>query len=125
MAGTTTGGTTTYPVTIRIDEMGGLLPGMNATAAIVTESAEDVLSIPTCGPRPAATTCWSPRIPPAPPTRTPAWTASGTATSTSRWTTGVSDDDYIDITSGLQEGDTVAYDSSYSTSDASPAMYNW
>lgn len=45
-AGTTTGGTTTYPVTIRIDEMGDLLPGMNATAEIVTESADNVLSVP-------------------------------------------------------------------------------
>ena len=34
-AGTTTSGTTTYPVTIRIDDYGQLLPGMNATAEIV------------------------------------------------------------------------------------------
>ena len=27
-------------------------------------------------------------------------------------TTGVSDDDYIAVTSGLEEGDTIAYDSS-------------
>ena len=33
-AGTTTGGTTTYPVTIRIDDTGSLMPGMNATAAL-------------------------------------------------------------------------------------------
>ena len=30
-AGTTSGGTTTYPVTVRIDDTGDLLPGMNAT----------------------------------------------------------------------------------------------
>ena len=35
-AGTTAGGTTTYPVTIRIDDTGDLLPGMNATAKITT-----------------------------------------------------------------------------------------
>lgn len=28
------GGTTTYPVTIRIDDTGSLMPGMNATAAL-------------------------------------------------------------------------------------------
>ena len=33
-AGTTSGGTTTYPVTIRIDATGSLMPGMNATAAL-------------------------------------------------------------------------------------------
>ena len=36
----------------------------------------------------------------------------------SRWlvyvkvTTGISDDDYIEVKSGLQEGDTIAYDNS-------------
>ena len=33
-AGTTIGSTTTYPVTIRIDDTGSLMPGMNATAAL-------------------------------------------------------------------------------------------
>ena len=33
-ADTTTGSTTTYPVTIRIDDTGSLMPGMNATAAL-------------------------------------------------------------------------------------------
>ena len=45
-AGTTAGGTTTYPVTIRIDDTGDLLPGMNATAEITTASTENALSIP-------------------------------------------------------------------------------
>ncbi len=38
-AGTTAGGTTTYPVTIRIDDTGDLLPGMNATAEITGRPA--------------------------------------------------------------------------------------
>jgi len=45
-AGTTAGGTTTYPVTIRINDTGDLLPGMNATAEITTASTENALSIP-------------------------------------------------------------------------------
>ena len=44
--GTTTSGTTTYPVTIRIDDYGELMPGMNATVSIVVDSAENALSIP-------------------------------------------------------------------------------
>ncbi len=47
VAGTTTsGGITTYPVTVRIDETDGLLPGMNVDAEIILYSAEDVLAIP-------------------------------------------------------------------------------
>lgn len=39
-SGTTTGGTTTYPVTIRIDDTGDWLPGMNATAEIDVAAAK-------------------------------------------------------------------------------------
>ena len=46
VAGTTSGGITTYPVTVRIDETDGLLPGMNVDAEIVISSADDVLAIP-------------------------------------------------------------------------------
>lgn len=45
--GTTADGVTTYPVTIRIDETEGLLPGMNVDAQIVVESVSQVLSVPT------------------------------------------------------------------------------
>ncbi len=43
---TTSGGVTQYPVTVRIDEVGELLPGMNVTGEIVIEKAEGVLAIP-------------------------------------------------------------------------------
>ena len=39
MKGTANGGTTTYPVTIRIDDTDGLRPGMNANAEIVVAEA--------------------------------------------------------------------------------------
>ena len=39
MKGSSNGGTTTYPVTVRIDETEGLRPGMNANAEIVTAEA--------------------------------------------------------------------------------------
>ena len=44
--GTTSGGVTTYPVTIRIDETDLLLPGMNVDITIVVEESAGVLSIP-------------------------------------------------------------------------------
>lgn len=44
--GITSGGTTTYPVTIQINKPDGLLPGMNVDAEIVIESKSDVLAIP-------------------------------------------------------------------------------
>lgn len=46
VAGTSSSGTTTYPVTIRIDETDGLLPGMNVDATITLDSAGGVLAIP-------------------------------------------------------------------------------
>ena len=44
--GATAGGVTSYPVTIRIDDTDGLLPGMNVQASIVVHSLENVVAIP-------------------------------------------------------------------------------
>lgn len=44
---TNSGGVTQYPVTVRIDEVGDLLPGMNVTGEIIIEEAKDVLAVPT------------------------------------------------------------------------------
>lgn len=46
ISGTTQNGVTTYPATVIIDEPGELLPGMNISAEIVVDSAENVLAIP-------------------------------------------------------------------------------
>ncbi len=43
---TTSGGVTQYPVTVRIDKVGDLLPGMNVTGEIVVAKSEGVLAIP-------------------------------------------------------------------------------
>ena len=111
--GVVTGGTTTYPVTIRIDEMGDLLPGMNATAEIVTESADNVLSVPNAAITRGNYVLVTKDSP-------SAANADDSMTAPDGYVyvkveTGVSDDDYIAITSGLTAEDTVAYDSSYST----------
>ena len=43
---TTSGGVTQYPVTVRIDKVGDLLPGMNVTGEIIIEKVEDVIALP-------------------------------------------------------------------------------
>ena len=116
-SGTTTGGTTTYPVTIRIDEMGDLLPGMNATAEIVTESAENTLSVPNEAIVRGSYVLVTKDSP-------SAVNADDSMTAPEGYvyvkvTTGVSDDDYIAVTSGLQAGDTVAYNSALNISGSS------
>ena len=105
--GTTTGGTTTYPVTIRIDDYGALMPGMNATASIVVESAEDALSIPNGAVVRGGYVLVTADSPSA---ANAADLAAPDGYVYVRVETGVSDDDYIEVTSGLTEADTIAYD---------------
>ena len=110
VAGTSTGSATTYPVTIRIDETDGLLPGMNVDATISLDSASDVLAIPSAALNRGNTVLVTADSPSA---------ANGTLVESSSEdgesyysvavTIGVSGEDYIEITSGLQEGDTVVY----------------
>ena len=74
--GTTTDGFTTYPVTILLSEYGALNPGMNVSADIIVEQAQQVLCIPT-PPSPAAIRSWLPRMGPwaktAPCSTPPSW----------------------------------------------------
>ena len=103
-------GTTTYPVTIRIDDFGELLPGMNATAEIEVASASDALSIPSAAVirgNYVLITADSPSAANADPSMT-----APEGYVYVKVQTGVSDNDNIQITSGLTEQDTVAYESS-------------
>ena len=101
--GFTSGGTTSYPVTIRIDETKGLLPGMNVDARIVIESKTGVLAIPNDALLRGSRILMK-SIEPAQDTATDAPEGFRYV----RVETGVSDNDYIEITSGLSEGDEVA-----------------
>lgn len=106
VAGTTSGGITSYPVTIRIDETEGLLPGMNVDAEIVIASAEDTLAIPNGAVSRGSlvlVTEDSPSAANAVEQEAPEGYVYVQVE------TGVSDDDYIQIISGLQQGDTVGY----------------
>ncbi len=118
-AGTTSGGTTTYPVTIRIDDTGDLLPGMNATASITTSSAENVLSIPNAAVVRGNYVLVTQDSPSAANADTTMTAPEGYVYV--KVATGTSDDDYIEVTSGLQEGDTVAYSASSTASDSGDA----
>lgn len=99
--GTTSGGVTTYPVTVEITDFDDeLLPGMNIDVEIVTSRAEDVLSVPVSAVNRGNTvyvkgdkTDENDRAP------------EGFKTVTVE--TGVYNDSLIEIVSGLFEGDTV------------------
>ena len=110
VAGTSTGSATTYPVTIRIDETDGLLPGMSVDATIELASAQGVLAIPSAALNRGNTVLVTGDSPSAESgTLVESTTEGGEDYYSVEVTTGVSGDDYIEITSGLQEGDTVAY----------------
>lgn len=115
VAGNTSGGTTTYPVTIRIDQTEGLRPGMNANAEIVTAKSSQTLTVPNAaiirGSYVLVTTD-SPS----------AANADESMTAPEGYVyvpvkTGVSGDDYTEILSGLCAEDTIAYDPTTVTTD--------
>ena len=110
VAGTSSGSATTYPVTIRIDDTDGLLPGMSVDATIELAAAQDVLAIPSAALNRGNTvlvTAGSPSA--ANGTLVEATTEDGEDYYSVEVTTGVIGDSYIEIVSGLQEGDTVVY----------------
>ena len=116
-AGTTSGGTTTYPVTIRIDDTGSLMPGMNATAVIDIASAEDALSVPNAAIVRGSYVLVTESSPSA-SNADPSMKAPDGYVYV-KVTTGVSDDDYIAVISGLEEGDTIAYAADAATKSSS------
>lgn len=108
-------GVSTYPVTVTMDEVGDLLPGMNVDGVITLEEADDVLTIPVdalmrgnqvyikdesvkeqSGPVPAGYKAVEVE-------------------------TGLTNDSYVEIKSGLSEGD-VVYVAKSSTSSANSMM---
>ena len=116
MKGSSNGGTTSYPVTVRIDETEGLRPGMNANAEIVIAEAGNALAVPNAAIVRGGyvlVTKDSPSAANADPDMT---APEGYVYVPVK--IGVSDDDYTQIISGVTGNDTVAYDpSSVSTDD--------
>lgn len=109
--GTTSGGVTSYPVTVIIDEPGDLMPGMNISADILVEQVENALVVPVGAVARGNTVL------------IPDEGAIGKDGSIDpskleqvQVTLGANDDSYIQITSdNLKEGDTVIIEQSYSS----------
>ena len=108
VAGTTQNGVTTYPVTVRIDDApDGLLPGMNVDATIVVEEYKDALTVPVAAVQRGNTVYVKDDS-----AKNTDNTMVGGTTLPDGWReatveTGLSDDNNIEITSGLSEGDVV------------------
>ena len=116
MKGTSNGGTTTYPVTIRIDDTDGLRPGMNANAEIVVAEANNALVVPNAAVMRGSYVLVTKDSPSATNADTTMEAPEGFVYVPVK--TGVSDDDYTQIVSGIQEGDTIGYDPSSVSSDS-------
>lgn len=98
--GVSENGVTNYPVTVRITDFGELLPGMNVDAEIVVDEAENALTIPVSSLNRGNTVYVAGE-------KTDENDKAPEGYKTVSVTTGISDDDYIEIKSGLKEGDMV------------------
>ena len=107
LTGSASGGTTTYPVTVRVDQPGPLMPGMNASAKIEVGRAENALAVPAAalvrGGYLLVTDTSPSAARPAPGMQAPAGYVYVAVEP------GLSDNDFLEIKSGIQETDTVAY----------------
>ena len=116
MKGDTSGGTTTYPVIVRIDETDGLRPGMNANAEIVVAQAKNALTVPNAAIVRGNYVLVRQDSPSA--VNADASMSAPEGYVYVKVKTGVSDDNYTQVTSGLSESDTIAYDPSSVSSDS-------
>ncbi len=99
--GTTSGGVTTYPVTIVITDFDeDLLPGMNIDVEITTSQAKDVLAIPITAVNRGNTVYIKGE-------KTDAADKAPEGYKTVKVETGVFNNEYIEVKSGLTEKDTV------------------
>lgn len=106
--GNSSNGVTTYPITVTLDEFGALLPGMNINATVVLQQAEDVLVVPMNAI-----------------SRGNMLLVEGTDGQSSdlpgyTWREvelGMNDDYYVEVVSGLQEGEKIAISTGGSTSE--------
>ena len=111
LSGTTSNGVTAYPVTVKITETDGLLPGMNVDAKIVVESVSNVLTIPVSAVSRGNSVL-------AQSDKSVSYKDGDKITlddsskpvgfKSTSVTLGLSSDDYIEVKSGLKEGDVVA-----------------
>ena len=103
-------------MTVRIDETDGLRPGMNANAEIVVAQAKNALTVPNAAIVRGGYVLVRQDSP-------SAVNADDSMSAPEGYVyvkvkTGVSDDNYTQVTSGLSESDTIAYDPSSVSSDS-------
>ena len=102
--GTTTEGFTTYPVTILLSEYGDLNPGMNVSADIIVERSENALCVPAAAVNSDGTVLVAGEGAFAEDGVT---IADPSKIESRPVTLGRGSRDYVEITSGLEEGETV------------------
>lgn len=113
--GTSTSGVTSYPVTVKLTQAGDLLPGMNINADILIEEAQHLLTIPLSAvSRGNLVLLADAGAPGDPENGIPAGYRQMEVT------LGRSDADYVEVVSGLSEGDLVGI--STATSNLFAAM---
>ena len=115
MNGSYSNGVTTYPVTVTLDDSGELMPGMNVDGIIILDEAEDTLRVPagalqrgnivyvkdTEGSEGKTEDTGDQGDAPAIPSGAPAGFKAVSVE------TGIISDEYVEILSGLNEGDEV------------------
>ena len=94
-------GVSTYPVTVTLDDMGDLLPGMNVDGVITLEEANDVLAIP------VDALMRGNQVYVKDDTVTEQQGPVPAGFRSVKVETGLASDTYVEITSGLSEGDVV------------------
>lgn len=105
IAGKTSNGFTTYPVTVVVTDYGELRPGMNVSATIQCDTVEGALCVPVDAVARGNTV-----LVPGEGALGPDGTLLDETKLESREVVlGRSDEEYVQITSGLEEGESVAY----------------
>lgn len=122
IVGSSSGGTTVYPVTVELDGGGRLLPGMNVNAEIVVSSTGNVLAVP------VSAVLRGNRVEVVrgefSAERREGVVAEKPETETVSVELGANDSEYIEVRSGLSEGDVIVYEVTNVTQDLFSAMFN-
>ena len=98
--GNNSNGVTTYTATLTLDRKEGMLEGMSASAVIMIEGKENALLLPVDAVNKTSSSYYVYRS---------YNTESGEFGGMTEVTTGLSNAEYIEVNSGLSEGDTVYY----------------
>lgn len=106
-------GVTNYPVTVTLEDSGTLLPGMNVDAVIILDSAEEALCIP------AGSLMRGNRVYVKDDTAVESHGSVPAGFRAVEVETGIINDDYVEILSGLSEGDVVYVDPNAGSSQTS------